>query len=179
MKWTIKRGEMLDDLIVLLKKRKKTKGEQRIKIEGKIIERHAMPWYEGDEKEHCQRRTRFVAKSIALIRKVASIKNRHKLSQEWMSGICDIEEGYLNPAPSKQTTLFEEITNDELIEEYFRIWLWTGGNHGHKGQQQWACTKALQKRLDEKALELDIYQDNLQETAEARFLEAKKRDAKV
>ena len=168
--WKMKRGEMLEDLIRLLQLRTSSTGKQKKEIDDQIIERHAMPWYEEGYVDG-ERKIKFIKKSKKLIQKISHLVNKpHELSQKWMSGISNIEEGYGPHAPNPPS-----ILDEESMKEQFRIWHWTGGAQGHKGQQGYAMSKAIKDRLDKTRLDIETYQRKLQDNAEKKFLAEKNR----
>ena len=170
----IKEGEMLDDLMVLLeelvqaKKKVEWKGwdaenkevvrDNLVNVMMKIIKRHAYPWYEGDIHVATERRDRFVEKASTLATDVLPLRKKpHELSEAWMNGICEIDEGY------EPVDLLKEVLSPQSLKEQIRIWTYTST---HKGQAQWAMGNALRERMHKADLK---YQANLQRTASNRF----------
>jgi len=173
MEWQMERGEMLRDLIDLLKQRGSTKGDKRKLLDDKIIARHALPWFEGSIEEPTKRLSIFIKKARKLVSSVSmKYHNKQFLADAWMDGISDIEEGY-EDKNFKTQLLGPSKEYDEYMDDIFRIWHYLG----HKPQKQqmiYAASpeteKYIKKVTKKQDSEVKEYQEKVMSTAQDRFL---------
>ena len=173
MKWEIQRGEMLRDLIDLLKKRSSTKGDKRKLLDDKIIARHALPWFEGNIEEPTKRLSIFIRKARKLVSSVSmKYHNPQFLGDAWMDGICKIDEGY-EDKNFKTQLLGPSKEYDEYMEDIFRIWHYLG-HKPTKQQMVYASLPTTDKYIEEitkkQNSEVKEYQQKVMSTAQERFL---------
>ena len=143
----MREGEMLEDLVGLLRQRNKT--DYKCDIDNQIVLRHAYPWYDG-EMDKSDRWLQFKYKVFVLITKCAKLVDQpHKLSKAWIDGILAIEEGHVEKAP-----LMERLDGDDIV----RHWL-NGGTH-------YGLTKNIHGQIN-KIAEKDL--DQVMRVAKARF----------
>jgi len=143
----MREGEMLDDLVGLLRQRNET--DYKCDIDDQIVLRHAYPWYDG-EADKSDRWLKFKYKVHALIPKCAKlVDDPDKLSEMWINGILAVEEGHVEKEP-----LMERLDGDDLV----RHWL-NGGTH-------YGFTKNIHGQIN-KIAEKDL--DQVMRVAKARF----------
>ena len=92
----MKEGEMLEELLYLIHKLKDAPTpEMKEMITEVIIQRHALPWFDGDVDEPSERLDAFKEKARFLLGDVLPwALNPQEVEGRWVSGICAIDEGY-------------------------------------------------------------------------------------
>lgn len=173
----MKEGDMLVDLIGLLDAlalSTKHRKEAKKPLIKKIVERHALPWYEGPISGpgvDTDRLHKFISKVKKIIPKALKLrKDPHRLGPYWIDTICDIDDGY---KPSE--TNLEKLLTRDVMEDLMRIWMHTGGSSGHRGQQGYAYQKVLMERMFEVQMDHRRDAERFEADASARIIANRKK----
>ena len=157
----IKEGEMLGDLIDLLKER----AEAQLKIvetDEQILERHALSWYEGKIDREDDRCAAFIQKAKAFIQTVVTTRHSspEELAEQWMTGICAIDEGY-QPDHELDKKNLEKLDWKEITR------------HQMNGGTQYGIANNIRNQINDIAKHDNVlserYSKDLLETASQRF----------
>ena len=98
-----------------------------------IVNRHALPWYEGNAGEiDCDRLMNFMASAEKLAMDIHRLRGQ-ELIDAWIEGICDIEEGY---DPDK-SAFIDRIDFEDVVRHYLN------------GGSAWGIGKNRKNQIDD------------------------------
>lgn len=144
----MKDGEMLEELLFLLRRLKDAPTpEKKEVITEVIIQRHALPWFDGDIDQPSKRLEDFKEKARFLLGDILPwALNPQEVEGRWVSGICAIDEGYQpNGKPLKE--VLEALDYKDIV----RHWLNGGTTYGIgkniKSQLNGIIEKAMQQQI--------------------------------
>ena len=92
----MKEGEMLEELLFLLRRLKDAPTPEKKEVVTEvIIQRHALPWFDGDIDQPSERLDAFKEKARFILGDILPwALNPQEVEGRWVSGICAIDEGY-------------------------------------------------------------------------------------
>lgn len=98
-----------------------------------IVNRHALPWYEGNAGEtDCDRLMNFMASAEKLAMDIHRLRGQ-ELIDSWIEGICDIEEGY----DPKKPAFIDRIDFEDVVRHYLN------------GGSAWGIGKNIKNQIDD------------------------------
>ena len=115
----MKEGEMLEELLFLLEQLKDAPTpEQKEVVTEVIIQRHALPWFDGDVHEPSERLDAFKEKARCLLGEILPwAMNPQEVEGRWVKGICAIDEGYQrNGKPLKE--VLEALDYKDIVRHF-------------------------------------------------------------
>ena len=141
----MKEGEMLEELLFLLRRLKDAPTPEKKEVVTEvIIQRHALPWFDGDIEQPSKRLEAFEEKARFLLGDILPwALNPQEVEGRWVSGICAIDEGY---EPAGKRTI-EALDYKDIV----RHWLNGGTTYGIgkniKSQLNGIIEKAMQEQI--------------------------------
>ena len=146
----MKEGEMLQELLFLLRRLKDAPTPEKKEVVTEvIIQRHALPWFDGDIDQPSERLDAFKEKARFILGDILPwALDPQEVEGRWVSGICAIDEGYDPDAK----TIVESLDYEEIV----RHWLnggtafGIGKNIESQLNDWWDKGKAEQIRVAEK-----------------------------
>lgn len=123
----MKEGEMLEELLFLLEQLKDAPTpEQKEVVTEVIIQRQALPWFDGDVDEPSERLDAFKEKARCLLGEILPwAMNPQEVEGRWIKGICAIDEGYQpNGKPLKE--VLEALEGKDIVRHFLN----GGTTHG-------------------------------------------------
>ena len=115
----MREGEMLEELLFLLQQLKDAPtAEQKEVVTEVIIQRHALPWFDGDVDEPSERLDAFKEKARFLLGDILPwASNPQEVEGRWIRGICAIDEGYEpNGKPLKE--VMEALDYKDIVRHF-------------------------------------------------------------
>ena len=141
----MKEGEMLEELLFLLRRLKDAPTPEKKEVVTEvIIQRHALPWFDGDIDQPSERLDAFKEKARFILGDILPwALNPQEVEGRWVSGICAIDEGY---EPNGKR-MIEALDYKDIV----RHWLNGGTAHGIgkniKSQLNGIIDKGMKKQM--------------------------------
>lgn len=144
----MKEGEMLEELLFLLRQLKDAPNpEQKEVVTEVIIQRHALPWFDGDVDEPSERLDAFKEKARFLLKDILPwALNPQEVEGRWVRGICAIDEGYQpNGKPLKE--VLEALDYKDIVRHFFNGGITYGIGQNIKSQIEEIIDKAVTRQI--------------------------------
>lgn len=144
----MKEGEMLEELLFLLEQLKDAPnpGQEEVVTEV-IIQRHALPWFDGDVDEPSERLDAFKEKARFLLSDILPwAMNPQEVEGRWIKGICAIDEGYQpNGKPLKE--VLEALDYKDIVRLFLDLGTAYGIGQNIKAQIEEIIDKAVMRQI--------------------------------
>ena len=144
----MKEGEMLEELLFLLGQLKDAPtSDQKEVVTEVIIQRHALPWFDGDVDEPSERLEAFKEKARFLLGDILPwALNPQEVEGRWIRGICAIDEGYQpNGKPLKE--VLEALDYKDIVRHFLNGGTTFGIGKNIKSQIEEIIDKAMTRQI--------------------------------
>ena len=141
----MREGEMLEELLFLLRRLKDAPTPEKKEVVTEvIIQRHALPWFDGDIDQPSERLDAFKEKARFILGDILPwALNPQEVEGRWISGICAIDEGH---EPNGKP-MIEALDYKDIVRHFLNGGTTFGIGKNIKSQIEEIIDKAMTRQI--------------------------------